>query len=286
MEPKKRTNKTPFALRLIQWFFPKLEAVAPSLAHKYFIHLFYTPFRYQIPEKEKEFLASAKEFSVSVEGKRIQCYRWGTTGPKIVMVHGWAGRAGQFRKMIPAFLGAGFQVIAFDGPAHGKSEGKQTNLPEFGEVVREIIEVEGELKGIIAHSFGGVAVLYAIMNGLPIQRVINIASPTMASQVILNYRKALNASEAAGKAFDKHLVEKYGKTFDEFSSLHFVQHLPGPLDLLVVQDENDTEVTVINTTELKRVYPAARIHMTQGLGHTRILKDEGVISLCVDFMKS
>ncbi len=241
---------------------------------------------YPLPQKEREFLATAGMFQINAQGKRVQCYRWGTVGPKIVMVHGWAGRAGQFRKMIPPFLEAGFQVIAFDGPAHGKSEGKQTNLLEFGEALNQIIEKEGQLKGIVAHSFGGVAVLFAVMNGLPVDRVINIASPTMASQVILNYRKALNASESAGKAFDQHLMKKYGKTFDEFSSLHFVRHLPGPLNLLAIQDENDTEVALVNVEELKRAYPPTTVHLTQGLGHTRILKDESVISLCIGYMKS
>ncbi len=69
-----RKNKTPFMLRAIQWFFPKLEAIAPSLAHKYFIHLFYTPLRYPLPQKEKEFLATASMFQINAQGKRVQCY--------------------------------------------------------------------------------------------------------------------------------------------------------------------------------------------------------------------
>jgi len=281
-----KKNKTPFALRFIQWFFPKLEALAPSLAHRYFIHLFYTPFHYKLPEKEEQLLKTSKEFTVTVDGKRIQCYRWGTMGRKVLLVHGWAGRAGQFRSMIPALLTHGFQAVAFDGPAHGKSEGKQTNPIEFADTMKAIMKVEGELHAIVAHSFGGVAALYAISHGLPVRKLITISSPTIAEQVVGNYRRVLNASEAAGQAFRDHLMKTYGITFEEISSLHLIRQVPAPLDFLMIQDENDPEVAVENATELKKVYPAATIHLTKGLGHTRILRDEGVISLILKYLET
>jgi pimeloyl-ACP methyl ester carboxylesterase len=281
-----KKNKVPFILRFIHWFFPKLEIIAPSLAHRYFIHIFYTPLHYKTPEKEIELLKTAKEFSLTYDGKQIQCYKWGTMGPKVLLVHGWAGRAGQFRSIIPALLAKGFQPIAFDGPAHGRSQGKQTSLAEFADVIQKIIDVEGEIRGIIAHSFGGVAALYGVANGLPVKKLITISSPTLANQVLGNFLRALNGSPSTGEAFRAYLIKTYGKTFEEFSSLHLVQHLPAPIDLLLIQDKNDPEVSVENSSELKKVYPAAQIHLTEGLGHTRILRDEGVISLCLDFLGS
>jgi pimeloyl-ACP methyl ester carboxylesterase len=288
MEQKKSRKKTrpPFLLRFVSWVFPKLEAVAPSLAHRYFIYIFSTPLHYKVPEKEREFMRSASEFSVRVDGTYIQCYRWGDAGPKVIMIHGWAGRAGQFRKMIPELASSGFQVIAFDGPAHGKSEGKQTDLLQFGNVLKKIIEVEGAPVGMIAHSFGGIAAMYAIGRGLPVRKLINISSPTIASQVVRNFRRAVNASKAAGDYFERYWVAKFGGTFEEFSGLHIVTQLPGPLDLLHIQDDNDPEVATDNATELKKAYPAATVHITKGLGHTRILKDDEVIALCVKFLKS
>lgn len=281
-----KKNKVPLALKIIPWVYPKLEAIAPSLAHKYFIHLFYTPFRYQEPEKEKELIKTAHRFSVTITNNiTIQCYRWGSMGPKVLLVHGWAGRAGQFRSIIPALLAKGYQCVAFDGPAHGRSDGKQTNLIEFGEAMQKIVDAEGVPEAIIAHSFGGVASMFAISRGLPVSRLITISSPTIAEQVILNYRRVLNASVAAGIAFRKHLLKKYGFTFEEVSSLHLVTLLKKPLKLLLIQDENDPEVGTENAIELKKAYPAAEILLTTGLGHTRILRDETVISRCLEFLR-
>jgi pimeloyl-ACP methyl ester carboxylesterase len=285
-EKSKKKNQPPFLLRFVSWFFPKLEAIAPSLANRYFVYIFTTPLHYKVPEKEREFMRTANEFSVTVDGKYIQCYSWGTTGPKVIMIHGWAGRAGQFRRMIPEMVNSGLQVIAFDGPAHGKSDGKQTDMLEFGDVLRKIIELEGSPVGMIAHSFGGIAAMYAIYRGLPVRKLINIASPTIAPQVVRNFRRAVNASDAVGDYFGKYWLGKFGGPFEEFSALHSAAHLSGPLDLLHIQDEHDPEVSVDNATELKKAYPAAIIHVTKGLGHTRILKDDGIIGLCINFLKS
>lgn len=282
----KNKNKTPLTIRFIAWLFPKLERFAPSLADKYFVYIFFTPFHYKEPEKEKVFLKTAQQFRITSDNKQIQCYRWGDTGPRIMFIHGWAGRTGQFIKMIPQLVAAGFQVVAFDGPAHGKSEGKQTNIFEFGAVMKLLIEKEGEFLGVVSHSFGGVAALYAIAHGLPIPKLITISAPTIASQVIHNFRRAINASAKVAGAIDAYLMAKYGRPFKDFTGLYAVTVLKQPLDLLHVQDENDPDVAVENATELKKAYPKATVHLTKGLGHTRILKDDGVIAVCINFLKA
>lgn len=284
---KNKKSKEPLALRLVRWFFPKVEAIWPTLAHRYFIHIFFTPLNYRQPEKEKEVIKAAKKFSVTVNNKRVQCYRWGTMGPKVMLVHGWAGRAGQFRAIIPALLAKGFEVFAFDGPAHGASEGKQTNVMEFGSVMQQLIEQEGEFVAVIGHSFGGIAALYAISHGLNIRRLITISSPTLPSQVIRNFRNAINASEKVEGAIDVYLRKHYNKTFEDLTGgIHSVKNLPNPIELFLIQDENDPEVGVENAIEVKKVYPTADILITKGLGHTRILRDDTVISRCVEFVTS
>lgn len=286
METAKKKNKTPLTIRFISWLFPRLERIAPSLANRYFIYIFFTPFHYREPEKEKVFLKTAKEFRITSDGKSIQCYRWGEAGPKVMLVHGWAGRTGQFRKMIPQLIGAGFRVVAFDGPAHGRSEGKQTNIFEFGSVMKRLIETEGEFAGVVAHSFGGIAALYAIAHDVKIPKLITIATPTMASQVVSNFRRAINASPKVEGALSAHFISGYGRPFTEFMGLHVVTQLKQPLGFLYIQDENDPEVAVENARELKNAYPPAVIHLTKGLGHTRILKEEGVIAVCVNFLRA
>jgi pimeloyl-ACP methyl ester carboxylesterase len=278
-----KKDNTPFLLKFVRWFFPKMEKFAPPLAHRYFLKIFFTPLKYQVPEKEIKAQGFAKKFTIEAAGKNIQGYEWGDKGPYVLLVHGWAGRATQLRRFIKPLLNSGFRVVGFDGPAHGNSTGRRTSIMEFEQTLKNLFEKFGQPQGIIAHSFGGVAVLYAAMHGLPVKKLVNIASPTIGDEVIKTYLSAVNGSWSTGEFFKKYIKKTTGKSFDEFSALHFVQHLPKHIDLLLVQDENDKEVPMKHADALLKVYPA-NIIRTRKLGHTRILKDDEVIRRCVTFI--
>ena len=278
-----KKDKTPLLLKIIRWLYPRVEKVAPSLAHRYFIKLFFTPLRYTIPEKERKAESFAQKFIIEANGTRVQCYSWGE-GKPVLFVHGWGGRAMQFRRFVKPFIAAGYKAIAFDGPAHGKSEGKTTTLFEFEQALIKIYERIGEPAAIIAHSFGGAACLFSAFNGLPISKLVNIASPTIADEIINTYLKAINGSPSTAKYFKDYVVKTQGRPFEEFTASYFVRHLPKPIELLLIHDEKDKEVNIRQAEHLVSVYPAAKLLKTEGLGHTRILKDDHIIRQCVTFV--
>jgi pimeloyl-ACP methyl ester carboxylesterase len=280
----KKKDNTPGILKVVRWIYPRLERFAPSLAHRYFVKLFFTPFRFSVPEKEKQAETFSEKFFVLAAGKKIQCYTWGS-GPPVVVIHGWGGRATQFRRFIKPLTTAGYQVVGFDGPAHGNSEGKRTNIVEFEEVLLKIYEKVGQPVGILAHSFGGSVALFAAMKGLIIPKLINIASPTIGDEIINTYLRAINGSESTRDYFKKYTQKKYGKPFDEFTSSYFSQHLPRPVAVLLVHDESDKEVIIEHAERFIKLYPTAKLIKTKGLGHTRILKDDQVIRACVTFIQ-
>ncbi len=279
-----KKDNTPLTQRIVRTVYPVLEKVVPSLAHKWFIYIFFTPLRYEMPEKERDIAAKAALSSLVVNGKKIQIYSWGE-GPMVLLVHGWAGRGTQFRKIIPALVKAGYRAVGFDGPAHGKSDGNQTNISDFSEVLSQLVKKEGEPVAAIAHSFGGAATLFGIMNGLPIKRLINIASPTIGDGIIGNFLRALNASPASAKALKDYVLKITGKDFDYFSALHSVRNLPNPISLLLIHDENDKDVFIEHPIALLKVYPQAEFLRTSGLGHARILRDQKVIDACLKFIR-
>jgi pimeloyl-ACP methyl ester carboxylesterase len=282
----KKKSKTPLALRIIPSVFPLIERLVPTLANRFFAYLFFTPIGYPTPDKELKSENFAEKFILPVDGMRIQCYRWGR-GPKTVLVvHGWAGRATQFRRFVKPFLKEGYQVVGFDGPAHGKSTGRSTHLNEFLKVIQELTRRFNPINGIIAHSFGGVASLYAIAEGLPVRNLVTIASPTIADEIINTYLKALGGSAKTGKAFKEFVIRKYGKPFEEYSSQVFIKRVPADFNLLLVHDEDDHEVSMDHPYALIKIFPKAQLHKTSGLGHTRILRDNEVIREVVTFIRS
>jgi pimeloyl-ACP methyl ester carboxylesterase len=281
----KKKDKTPALLKFVRWAYPRVEKIAPGLAHRYFVRLFFQPVRYPLPEKEKKAESFAQPFSFKAANKRIQAYAWGPSGsPYVLLVHGWSGRATQFRRFVKPLLAKGYSVVGFDGPAHGRSQGSKTHIVEFEETLQKIVALKGAPHAVIAHSFGGGAVLMAAMHGLPIKKLINISSPTIGDEIINTYLRAIQGSPATGTFFKEYVLRAYGKPFDEFTALHFIRHLPAPLSLMLVHDANDREVSLAHAEALIRVYPSAKLLRTEGLGHTRILKDNEVIQACETFI--
>jgi hypothetical protein len=76
-----KKDKTPLLLKIIRFLYPKVESVAPALAHRYFIKLFFTPLRYSAPEKEMKAETFATKFDIQANGRRVQCYSWGDGKP-------------------------------------------------------------------------------------------------------------------------------------------------------------------------------------------------------------
>ncbi len=284
---KKRKNNPPLILRVIRSAFPYLEKWAPFISNRIFRLVFYFPLRYPVPEKEVEAQSQAKKFLLDITGKKIQVYSWGEdNAPFVLFVHGWAGRATQFRKFVEPLNVAGYRAVAFDGPGHGRSEGRQTSILEFEESLQNVIKALGEPAAIITHSFGGAATLYAAMNGLPVRKLINIASPSVGDEILKTFLRAINGTWLSAAQFKNYVKKRSGRTFEEYSGLYTIQRLPNPIDLMVVQDEDDKDVIFLHAEELLKAYPAAKLLRTSGLGHNRILKDEHVIAQCVDFIRS
>jgi pimeloyl-ACP methyl ester carboxylesterase len=279
-----KQNKTPLPLRIIPVVFPWIEKFAPWVADRFFIYLFFTPMKYRTPEKEKKAESFSEQFTIRVLEKNIQCYRWGNADKTVLVIHGWAGRATQFRRFVKPLMKAGYQVVGFDGPAHGKSDGKSTNPPEFRAVIVALVSRLGNVSAIVTHSFGGVTALYAIANNLPVKTLVNIASPTIGEEIINTYRRAIGASAKTGEAVKRYVLKKTGKPFQEFTALEFIKYVPPDLNLLLVHDEDDSDVFIEHPKALMKVYPQAELIQTRGLGHTRILKDDNVINRVVTFI--
>lgn len=269
-----------------RWVFPKLEMISIKLAVRYLEKIFFTPLKYKTPVKELEIESSAVKGLLDFQGKKIQLYEWGSsTAPYVLVVHGWAGRATQFRKFVPVFNQAGLRVVGFDGPAHGKSEGKRTSIAEFETVMKEIVKQKGIPIAIMAHSFGGGASLFAIRNGLPVTKLINIASPTMSDEIIKSFLSAINGSWPTGLRFKEFIKMKFGRPFEDFTAMNIIKEITG-LELMLIHDTEDKEVRLIQALALAQEYPHTKLLITNGLGHNRILKDDAVIQACLDFVRN
>ena len=182
----KKSLKMPFAFRVIRAAFGFLNTFLPILAKRWAVHLFFRPLRYPISKLELKIEKQGKVFSTQAGGKLIQGLTWGE-GPVILLVHGWSGRGTQLWKFVNPLVQKGYKVVAFDAPAHGKSEGSETNILEWNELFQKIPGIFGEIEAVISHSFGGIATLFAMTEGLKIKRC-----PTFAAKGNIDYTELPN----------------------------------------------------------------------------------------------
>jgi pimeloyl-ACP methyl ester carboxylesterase len=282
MTKQKKHNTDPLPLRIIRFLFTIINVIAPPIAKRWGFKLFISPFRYPLPQRERLVKADAEHFTFTSNGKKLQTYSWGE-GPIVLFAHGWAGRGLQCSEMVKPLLDQGFKVITFDAEAHGKSEGKTTNLILMSEDLRALAAEVGPIHTIIGHSLGGAVGLLAIKHGLKAERIITISTPSVGDGIITEYLRRINGSEAVGKYLRKRVLLLAGQTFDQLTAQETVKSLPLNFPYLIIHDQNDSEAPIYHAEALQASAPAATAHFTKNLGHTRILRDPAVLDLISNF---
>lgn len=261
--------------------YPLLEKSFPKAAHKLGYKLFFTPLKFKAPSRELPIIEKSNKLRFDIAEKSTQFYTWGdNSNPMVLLVHGWMGRAGQFYKLIETLIERQYFVVAFDGPAHGASTGTRTSVLDFAEAIAKVEEEFGKIQFAIGHSFGGITILRAIKNGVEIDNVAFIATPTISEDIVKQFEQRINASPATGDYFRNKVLKKFGVTFKSISASEAIKELDIN-SLYLVHDELDKEVNISHAKLMQERFPTAETHYTSGLGHTRILRNDEVVKKLV-----
>lgn len=262
-----------------------IQFISTSKAAKFGVKLFTTPVNFPIPEREKIMLKSAQNKTIHIPAisKDIQVLSYGYSTKKVLWVHGWAGRSTQMYMIADKLLEQGYMVIAFDGPAHGKSSGKTTEMPDFLETIYEIDKKFGPFEAAIGHSFGGLCLYNALSKKITVNKLVTIGAADKISDVILNFTKNLQVKPVIAKKMKELFDKKWGHDVDLHSSSIMAKNIPTPT--LVIHDSFDGDVAVSCAIAIRQNLQNGRLLITEGLGHTKILRNPKVASRIVDFIR-
>jgi pimeloyl-ACP methyl ester carboxylesterase len=250
------------------------------LNHTCWFHPWHTPER----EWDTASLHSARQSKVTSQGKPLAVYTWGE-GKPVLLVHGWGGRGLQFSGFVQPLVGAGFKLVTFDAPAHGRSPGSRTDFLEIAEAVRTVAEHIGPLHALISHSAGCIPILLAMQHGVVARRVVCI-SPVAAFATLLHaFVDKLHLSKRIAYEQRRLLETSYGDDlFERLSPTTIVRDIPAPA--LIVHDRDDAEVAWSEGWTLAKAWPSSCLVSTAGLGHYRVLRDPMVVKKAIDFLIS
>lgn len=259
-----------------------LSALWPAAAARLAHVLWYRPLRTTVSARAFAVLASAQHAPRRHGAHTLSIYTWGT-GPTVLLVHGWSGRAAQFCDFVGPLVRAGYRVLAFDAPAHGRSGGKATHLPAISDAILAVAAEHGPVHAVIAHSFGVAGALRAVHRGLRTSRFVAIGAPATFDRLFAIYCARLGLRPAAAGGLRRLIEVRFGaEVWSRFAPVEMARGLNLPA--LVVHDAGDREIPSADAITLADAWPGARRLLTDGLGHTRLLSDAAVIRQVTAFI--
>lgn len=284
--PLEKSNNNSMILRMIQIGFSTVGRVFPSKAAKIAYNLFTTPRIRAKHKKSDQILESAKLFEF-IYGKHIlKGYEWGNGDKIILLVHGWESRGTAMRSFVPNLVAAGFKVVTFDGPAHGNSAGKRTNLPHFSGAVRAIINYLGGVYGIVTHSFGGASTVFSLANidnSISIEKLVLIGVPASMENLSNDFMSMIKAPTSVAKRFERILEGKVGMSLANAHLSHAFEKI-NVGETLVIHDRHDQVVPYSEATIVANTWKDTSLLVTENLGHFRLLKNPELIGKVTDFV--
>lgn len=264
--------------------FKGIQFTSKLLATKLAIKLFYKPIRFKRPERELPMWNSAQKKRVKINGlqKEIEVLSYGYSKKKVLLVHGWSGRSTQLFMLANKLLENGYMVISFDAPAHGNSEGKTTSMVEFITCIHQLDKEFGSFDIAVGHSLGGMSLYNAIAEGLSIKKLITIGSGDLISDIIKDFVRNLSLKPIIATKMKDYHDKLFGYDIDEHSSSAKADKVTIPT--LVVHDTLDGDVAVCCAENIHKNLPNSELIITNGLGHTKILRDEPTLNKIIEFI--
>jgi pimeloyl-ACP methyl ester carboxylesterase len=243
--------------------------------------LFCTPYTRKITQKRPTIFTKATPKLIDFEGLAIVGYGWTPTNPngkKILILHGFSSYAYKFEHYVPLLLQMGYEVLAFDAPGHGDSEGKIVNALVYKRFICQVNEVENGIDAFIAHSFGGLALSLA-MQDLPNaanKKMVLIAPATETTTALRWFYKMLQVQPDLQAAIEAYIISMAGKPISYFSVTHSLTVIDTPC--LWIHDKNDLICPFSDTLQAQNNAKAQQeFFITEGLGHNKVYRDQGVM---------
>jgi pimeloyl-ACP methyl ester carboxylesterase len=261
-----------------------LSVIAPNAAGKLGFRIFCTPFAAGLKDYQLKFLDTAEKFTLEIEGKKAQCYKWGNGSKKILFVHGWASHTFRWKSYIEYFTKNDYTVYAFDARAHGLSEGKTLNLIINANYIKVVVAHIGQIDAAVCHSFGGFSMAYLLHHypNTNIGKTIIMAAPGEAMEFFTFYKEKLGLTNKTTQIIIERFKKNINQTPEYFSTPAFAKTIKKPC--LIIHDKNDNEAPLKTALSLHKNWQGSQMIVTEGLGHH--LKSNDLIVQVENFIEN
>ena len=258
---------------------------APQHTAERALDLFTTPMGSSRSRAAQADLGGARMQRIKVAGEAIATYAWGEVGeqPTVLLSHGWSSFGLRFLPWVQMLRAEGYAVLSFDQPGHGRNGPAKITLPGFADTVHAVGRHYGPFAAAIGHSLGGAAIAVAMREGMVASRAVLIAPAADGAAASRRFARAIALPEDLRAAMQRRLEQQTGREMDALAIHRVAPHLAQPA--LIVHDLADIDVPWEEGERYARFWPGARLMSVQGLGHHKIVNDDGVIAAGRAFLR-
>ena len=274
------------AVTYLRTKFKLLAAVSKNRAAARAFDLFCTPQSRTLKELPAVF-KEAEKLHFKFQNHSISGYRWNKgAGRKAMIIHGFESSVVNFDKYVGPLLSKGYEVLAFDAPAHGRSSGKKITAILYRDFIKFIHREYGPVQSFVAHSFGGLAVCMALaeIGHDPDFRVALIAPATETRTALDHFFHFIQLPDAeVRKKFEEIITRMSGHTVNWFSVSRTLKKIKAKI--LWLHDKDDRITPLKDVLKVKEEnYLNVQFVITKGFGHRRIYKEAKVGKAIVNFL--
>ncbi|MFB9055781.1 alpha/beta fold hydrolase [Mariniflexile ostreae] len=259
--------------KIIGFFLNILSVFSSEKAAKIALKLFSVPRKGQITPEQSLFLKSGSTEVLFYKNNSIMTYRWAGHKSTVLLVHGWESNAGRWMDIILGLQKKGFNIIALDAPAHGKSGSKIFNVALYATYIK-VVSQHFNPHIIIAHSMGGMASVFSIWQHhiKNIKKLVLLGAPCHYTDVVARYIKMMGYNKRIATELDKTITKCLGFPPEAFSTSKNLKN--NRTQGLVIHDKNDDSIPFPDALLIKKSLKNSTLIVTRGLGHS--LQDESV----------
>ncbi|MDX1954409.1 MAG: alpha/beta fold hydrolase [Chitinophagaceae bacterium] len=262
-----------------------LSKVSKRKAAEKAFDLFCTP-QFRNLKKRPPIFKEAEMIQEKFLDYKLVGYRWNKGGQRrVLIIHGFESSVVNFDHYIKPLIRKGYEVLAFDAPAHGRSSGKQINALIFRDFILHVNKQFGPIHSFMAHSFGGMALGLAL-EMIPHDeeyRVVLIAPLTETTTSMGTFFHLLRIDPATQAEFSALITRMAGKDPSWYSLRRVMPNLKARV--LWFHDEDDGLTPLRDAEKVKADgHPHVEFVISKGLGHRRIYRDNQVKKRIVSFL--
>jgi pimeloyl-ACP methyl ester carboxylesterase len=278
------TFKQRLLLTYLQTKFSLLSFISKKKAASAALDLFRTP-QTRTTKPSNEIFDKAEKLQFELEGIIVHGYSWNRSAEKkLLIIHGFESSIVNFDHFVFPLINKGYNVLAFDAPAHGISGGDTISAPQFADMITMIDKIYGPVRSFMAHSFGGLALSIALEK-IPHNenyKIVFIAPLTELTTAMHQFFGLLKLDEKTKREFNGLIMELGGYPAGWYSIRRAIKHIKAKV--LWLHDEEDFQTPLVDALKVKKDnLQNVRFIVTKGLGHSKIYHDKKIVHEIIGF---